>query len=125
MGLGGGDGSGGGRQSADAAVVRGGVMAATFASLRYRNFTFLWLGQLTHAFALWIDQLAKPLFILHLGGTAADLGLILVARTVPAVLFGMLAGVIADNFNRRLVLVLTKIVVFGLSVGSRRLSSWA
>ena len=117
MRLGGGDGSGGGRQSTDAAVVRGGVFASTFASLRYRNFTFLWLGQLTHAFALWIDQLAKPLFILHLGGTAADLGLILVARTVPAVLFGMLAGVIADNFNRRLVLVLTKIVVFGLSVG--------
>ena len=96
---------------------RGGVFAATFASLRYRNFTFLWLGQLTHAFALWIDQLAKPLFILHLGGSAADLGLILVARTVPAVIFGMLAGVIADNFNRRTVLLITKVVVFFLSVG--------
>ncbi len=101
----------------DGGGAREGVFATTFASLRYRNFTFLWLGQLTHAFALWIDMLAKPLFILHLGGTAADLGLILVARTVPAVIFGMLAGVIADNFNRRMVLVLTKIAVFGLSVG--------
>ena len=101
----------------DGSGSRGGVFASTFASLRYRNFTFLWLGQLTHAFALWIDQLAKPLFILHLGGSAADLGLILVARTVPAVIFGMLAGVIADNFNRRTVLLITKVVVFILSVG--------
>ena len=94
----------------------GGVLSETFASLKYRNFTFLWLGQITHAFALWIDQIAKPLMILHLGGSADDLGLILVARTLPAVIFGMLAGVIADNFNRRTVLVLTKVVVFGLSV---------
>ena len=95
----------------------GGLIGGTFASLQYRDFTFLWLGQITHAFALWIDQLAKPLFILYLGGSAADLGMILVARTVPAVIFGMLAGVVADNFNRRTVLLITKVVVFGLSVG--------
>ena len=94
----------------------GGLVGGTFASLKYRDFTYLWLGQLTHAFALWIDQLAKPLMILSLGGSAADLGLILVARTLPAVVFGMLAGVIADNFNRRTVLLVTKVTVFGLSI---------
>ena len=94
----------------------GGVLGQTFASLKYRNFTYLWLGQITHAFALWIDQIAKPLMILHLGGGGLELGLVLLTRTVPAVVFGMLAGVIADNFNRRLVLLLTKISVFGLSV---------
>ena len=95
---------------------RGGVVGQTFASLKYRDFTFLWLGQITHAFALWIDQIAKPLMIIHLGGGGLELGLVLVTRTIPAVIFGMLAGVIADNFNRRMVLLLTKIVVFGLSV---------
>ena len=118
----GGNGNSSGQTTADVATAGdgasdGGLIGSTFASLKYRDFTFLWLGQITHAFALWIDQLAKPLFILHLGGSAADLGLILVARTVPAVIFGMLAGVIADNFNRRTVLLITKIVVFGLSVG--------
>ncbi len=117
MGLSGGDGSGEGRQSADTAVARGGVMATTFASLKYRDFTFLWLGQLTHAFALWIDQIAKPLMIIHLGGGGLEIGLILLTRTLPAVIFGMIAGVIADNFNRRTVLVVTKVVVFFLSVG--------
>ena len=46
----------------------GGLIGSTFASLKYRDFTYLWLGQLTHAFALWIDQIAKPLLIFHLGG---------------------------------------------------------
>ena len=95
----------------------GGLIGGTFASLKYRDFTFLWLGQLTHAFALWIDQIAKPLLIFHLGGGPLELGLVLLARTLPAVLLGMLAGVIADNFNRRTVLLVTKVVVFCLSIG--------
>ena len=95
----------------------GGLIGSTFASLKYRDFTYLWLGQLTHAFALWIDQIAKPLLIFHLGGGGLELGLVLLARTLPAVLLGMLAGVIADNFNRRTVLLVTKIVVFCLSIG--------
>ena len=88
----------------------------TFASLAYRDFVWLWLGQITHAFALWVDQVAKPLLILSLTGSPVHLGMVLVARTVPAVGFGLIAGVIADNFNRRLVLLITKWVVLGLSI---------
>ena len=116
-GLAGGNGADGGRPATNVGAARGGVFAATFASLQYRDFTFLWLGQLTHAFALWIDQIAKPLMIIHLGGGGLEIGLILLTRTLPAVIFGMIAGVIADNFNRRTVLVVTKVVVFFLSVG--------
>ena len=42
--------------------------------------------------------------------------MILVARTIPAVGFGLIAGVIADNFNRRFVLLATKFFVLGLSI---------
>jgi MFS family permease len=88
----------------------------TFASFGYRDFVFLWLGQITHAFALWLDQIAKPLLILALTGSPIHLGLILVARTLPAVGFGLIAGVVADNFNRRLVLLATKVFVLVLSI---------
>ena len=88
----------------------------TFASFAYRDFVFLWLGQITHAFALWLDQIAKPLLILALTGSPIHLGLILVARTLPAVGFGLIAGVVADNFNRRLVLLATKVFVLVLSI---------
>ena len=87
----------------------------TFASLAYRDFVYLWLGQISHAFALWLDQIAKPLLILQLTGSPIHLGLILAARTAPAVGFGLIAGVIADNFNRRFVLLATKWVVLVLS----------
>ena len=91
-------------------------LKTTFASLQYRDFVYMWLGQITHAFALWVDQIAKPLLILSLTDSPIHLGMVLVARTVPAVAFGMIAGVIADNFNRRLVLLLTKYVVLVLSI---------
>jgi MFS family permease len=91
------------------------VIGNTFASLAYENFRWLWLGQVSHAFALWLDQIAKPLLILQLTGSPIHLGLILAARTVPAVGLGLFAGVIADNFNRRFVLLATKVVVLVLS----------
>ena len=87
----------------------------TFASLAYRDFRFLWLGQITHAFALWLEQTARPLLILALTGSAVHLGGVILARTVPAVVLGMVAGVVADNFNRRMVMLITKLVVLGLS----------
>ena len=94
---------------------RGVSFKGTFASLAYRNFVWLWLGQITHAFALWVDQIAKPLLILELTGSPIHLGMILVARTIPAVVLGPVAGVIADNFNRRTVLLATKVIVFGVT----------
>ena len=42
--------------------------------------------------------------------------MILVARTIPAVGFGLIAGVVADNFNRRFVLLATKFFVLGISI---------
>ena len=49
-------------------------------------------------------------------GSAVHLGGVIFVRTVPALVLGMFAGVAADNFNRRTVLLRTKGVVLGLSV---------
>ena len=90
-------------------------VGSTFASLAYREFRYLWLGQITHAAALWLDMIARPLLILELTSSPVHLGLVLVARTVPAVALGVVAGVVADNFNRRTVLLTTKVAVLSLS----------
>ena len=116
--LGGGNGRDG-RGVATAVSGRGGLrgtLRTTFASTAYRDFNWLWLGQMTHAFALWLEQIARPLLILELTGSATQLGLVILTRTIPAVILGMVAGVIADNFNRRTVLIATKVVVLVLSV---------
>ncbi|MDP7619135.1 MAG: MFS transporter [Dehalococcoidia bacterium] len=101
-----------------------------FASLGYPDFTLLWLGQITHAAALWLEQTARPLLILDLTGSAVHLGLVILARTIPSVGFGLIAGVLVDSFNRRLILVVTKVSVMALSIAfvvlivSGRLEIW-
>ena len=87
-----------------------------FSSLAYRNFLYLILGQTTHAGALWLDMVARPLLVLTITGSPVHLGLVMATRTVPTMAFGVLAGVIADNFDRRTVLLTTKFSVLVLSV---------
>ena len=87
-----------------------------FASLAYRNFIYLLLGQTTHAAALWLDMVARPLLVLTMTGSPVHLGLVMATRTVPTMAFGALAGVIADNFDRRIVLLITKLGVLVLSI---------
>ena len=89
----------------------------TFASLRYQAFRHLWLGQIFHAGAVWMSQIALPFLIFDLtGDRAAHLGAVIGVRTIPQVFFGLIAGVVTDWFDRRTVLMTVKLAVFSLSV---------
>ena len=86
-------------------------------SFRYYAFRYLWLGQVTHAAGMWIDMVTIPLIVLSLYESleqaAINIGLVMFVRTMPHFTLGLFAGVFADNFNRKTLLVVTKIgVVF-------------
>ncbi len=85
---------------------KGGV----FASFQYRDFRYLWLGQISQALALWMEQIARPLLILSpiIGGSAVHLGLVFAVRTVPQLGMGIFSGVIADWYDRRTILLVAK-----------------
>ena len=88
-----------------------------FAPLRQSNYRLLWIGQSTHALALWMEQIARPFLVLDMtGGNAAHVGGVLAVRTVPQLVFGVFAGVVSDWFDRRTILVVTKLNVLVLSV---------
>ena len=90
---------------------------STFSSLRIRNFRYLWLGQISHASALWMEQVARPFLVLHItDDSALHLGGVIAARTLPQLLFGLWAGVVSDWFNRRTVLLLDKSGVLALNI---------
>ncbi len=90
---------------------------STFSSLRYRNFRYLWLGQISHAGALWMEQLARPVLIfLMTDGSGAHIGGVIAMRTLPQLFFGVWAGVVSDWFDRRLVLLIDKTGVLILNV---------
>jgi predicted MFS family arabinose efflux permease len=85
---------------------KGGV----FASFQYRDFRYLWLGQISQALALWMEQIARPLLILSpiINGSAVHLGLVFAVRTAPQLGMGIFSGVIADWYDRRTILLVAK-----------------
>ena len=89
--------------------------ANTLASLKYRDFTFLWLGQMSHAGAMWMEIVATPMLILAITGSPMQLGMILMVRTVASMLLGPIAGVMADTFNRRFIMIVTQLPVLVVS----------
>jgi len=89
---------------------------ATFSSLQYRDFRLLWLGQVGHAASLWMEQIVRPLLILALTDSALMVGLVVAARMVPMLLFGLLAGVAADRLDRKKILLTTQSVTLSMHV---------
>lgn len=60
-------------------------------------------------------MVARPLLVLAVTGSAVHLGLVIATRSISSVAFGLVAGVVADRFDRKSVLLGTKSIVFGLS----------
>ena len=99
----------GAREAQDADALRSRERPGTWDSLRIRNFRYLWLGQAGHAAGIWMEQIARPFLVLDLtDGSATHVGGVLAVRTVPQFILGMWAGVIADSFDRRSVLLVVK-----------------
>lgn len=96
------------------AARRGRRLPATFASLQYRDYRYLWLGQLGHSASLWMEQIVRPVLILQLTDSALMVGLVVAARMTPMLLFGLLAGVAADRFDRKRILLTTQFVTMSI-----------
>lgn len=85
----------------------------TFRALQYRNFRLLWFGQTGHSATLWMDQVARAVLILQLTDSALVLSLVIATRLVPILLFGLLAGAIADRYDKKRILMSTQFVSLG------------
>ena len=80
----------------------------TLQALAYRDFRYLWYGQIAQAGSLWIEQIARPVLVLALTGSPVHLGLVFAARTVPQLGVGLFSGVLADWYNRKSILLVSK-----------------
>jgi MFS family permease len=70
-----------------------------------RDFRALWTGQIISELGDWFNNIAVLALAMHLTGSGLVVTAVLLARTVPVVIFGPLAGVITDRFSRRTVLL--------------------
>jgi len=70
-----------------------------------RNLTLLWGGQLISQAGSSISHIAVIWLMLELTGSSTLTGLVAFAGTAPALVFGLFAGVIVDQFNRQRVML--------------------
>ncbi|HVF06499.1 MAG TPA: MFS transporter [Frankiaceae bacterium] len=88
--------------------------------LRLRDFRWLWIGQTVSSIGDQIFPIAVALKVVHAGGSAGDLGVVLLGRTVAMVLFVLVGGVYADRISRTRVMigadVLRAVAVGGLAL---------
>jgi len=84
-------------------------MARTFRALHNRNYRLFWFGQLVSLSGSWMQTTAIAWLVLkdlHAGGTG--LGLVVAVQFLPTLLGGSWAGVLADRFDKRTILVATQ-----------------
>lgn len=75
------------------------------AVLRQRDFSLLWFGGLLSVVGDYLLFIALPFFIYDLTGSALATGLMFMAQTLPRLLFGSVAGVFVDRWDRKRTMV--------------------
>jgi MFS family permease len=86
------------------------------AALRHKLFRRYFAGVLLSLTGSWIEAGAFGYVVLLLGGSAATLGLIGFLNTIPNLAFALPAGVLADRFDRRKVLLIFQGANMGVAV---------
>ena len=72
---------------------------------RVRDFRLLWSAQVASEVGTGMSQLAYPLLMLALTGSPAQAGALAAVRALPYVLFGLVAGALADRWNRKRLMI--------------------
>ncbi len=79
-------------------------------TLRNRNFFLLWSGGLISMMGTWMLFAALPFYVYEVTGSALATGSVLMALVAPGMLFGSVAGVFVDRWDRRRVLLAGNLV---------------
>jgi MFS family permease len=77
---------------------------------RNRDFVLLQTGQTLSTIGSESTAIAYPLLVLAVSHSPAQAGIVGFARIVPWALFGVIAGVVADRFNRKRIMIAADLV---------------
>jgi MFS family permease len=79
---------------------------STFRSLRVRNYRLFAAGQVVSLSGTWAQRVAQDWLVLELsGGSGVALGLTTGLQFLPVLLFGLYAGLLADRYDKRRLLL--------------------
>jgi MFS family permease len=100
------------------------------APLGYRNFALYWTGFIATVTGRWIEQTGAVWIAYELSRDPVLLGLLGIVRAVPNLILTPFAGVIADRFDQRRLVLLTQVLglvtslALGLLLLAGRLELW-
>jgi MFS family permease len=101
-----------------------------FAAFENRNFRLYFIGQTVSSIGSWTQSLAVAWLVLELNNRSDQLGIATALQFLPLLLLGALAGVLADKFNNRRLLLATSTVsgllalIFAVVVGTGHATIW-
>lgn len=75
-----------------------------------RNYRYLWLGSVVSQLGDWFNLLAAAEIITDLTSNGVAISYLFLARFLPLFLFSPLAGVLADRFSRKRILILSDVL---------------
>src|SRR5262245_48851910 len=84
------------------------AVRTSFRSLRHRNFRLYWWGQLVSLIGTWMQTVAQGWLMYRLSADPVVLSLLAFAQFIPTLLFSLPAGVLADRFDKRRIIMLTQ-----------------
>lgn len=76
-----------------------------FRSLRTRNYRLFWCGQMVSLAGTWMQDVALSWLVVTLTNSPVALGLTMTIRFLPALLFSLHGGVLADRLPKRKTLI--------------------
>lgn len=74
-----------------------------FGALAYYDFRLAFFGQCISAVGSWMQMVTLGWLVYDLTGSAFYLGLVGLARAIPALVFTLVGGAAADRYNRRMI----------------------
>ncbi len=86
-----------------------------FSSLNYRNFRLLWIGGVISSTGDFLEIVALNWLIYELTGSAFYLGVFNLARSLPVLLFTLIAGAMADKYEQSRLMIYSQASAMALS----------
>ncbi|WP_202923807.1 MFS transporter [Pontibacter fetidus] len=83
-------------------------LGGMFRALRYRNYRLFFIGQGISLIGTWMQQIALSWLVYRLTDSVFLLGAVTFSSQIPSFILSPFAGVLADKFERRKVLVVTQ-----------------
>jgi Na+/melibiose symporter-like transporter len=82
-----------------------------------KNFRRLWIGRVISQTGDWFNSVALFTLLLSLTGSSESIGYILILKLLPTFFVGPVAGVVADRFNRKTIMIVTDVLRGILALG--------